>query len=770
MVVPFRRVQPSRAARRCAGAWFLIFPLLLGGVSTPASATPEVFEGEYIVRLPRRAALSAAGATEETMPPSLRVQKELGDLTLVAPATAPLSLSSSSARRIVRFNPADSFCATLMKQGTVSLCEPNYVLRASVVPNDPSFGNLYGLREAAMNAEDAWEVTTGSREVVVAIIDTGIDYRHPDLKANLWTNTGEIPGNGRDDDGNGYIDDVHGMNALNRSGDPLDDNGHGTHVAGTIGAVGDNGLGVVGVNWQVSLLGLKFLDAEGAGGLADAIEAIDYMIALKQRGVNIRVSNNSWGGGGFSRALHDAIARARDAGIIFVAAAGNEGSDNDQYPSYPASYELSNVVSVAAIDADLNLASFSNFGAGEVDIAAPGVGILSTVPGGGYASYSGTSMATPHVAGLLALLLAHEKSLTTDGALSRLYSTGTSIPSLSGVIRTGRMANAARALRPGSTPPDTVPPTPEPIPCEYEATLDSGPIDSAADGGEVILQVDEFDWAEVPLPFAFPFHGRAVRSVKLSPNGVLYLQGGVPLFDYENGAAAPPLAIAALQTDWIPALGSHGVRIAVAEDRATFYWSGEHYWARGAGTMHARLTLEASGRVRSSINFETAALEEVVASQATMGIGAGPEGSGKATWGANSPRIRDGTRVVYTPQCRNGSDHAAVSSIALRAQGRGGAQLEAGRRFTATLAGSGSGSVLLGTMIGRRVCERSVPIELTGGDAVISGRVPPSRLTLFSGNVVASSKVRRPSRQARRVSASTARLCERLTASIRPLR
>ena len=235
---------------------------------------------------------------------------------------------------------------------------------------------------------------------MVAIIDTGIDYTHPDLAANIWTNPGEIAGDGIDNDGNGYVDDVHGYDFVNNDGDPMDDHFHGTHTAGTVGAVGNNGVGVTGVNWQVKLMALKFLGASGSGSVSGAVSALEYAVTM-----GVRLSNNSWGGGGYSQALYDAIKNSQVIGHVFVAAAGNSGVNSDLQPAYPASYDLDNIISVAAIDSSDNLASFSNRGVVTVDLAAPGVAVLSTVLGGGYASYSGTSMATPHVTGAAALAL-----------------------------------------------------------------------------------------------------------------------------------------------------------------------------------------------------------------------------------------------------------------------------------------------------------------------------------------------------------------------------
>ncbi|NBT14718.1 MAG: subtilase, partial [Planctomycetia bacterium] len=298
----------------------------------------------------------------------------------------------------------------------IAAVEPDFAIAPTALPNDPSFSRLWGLRNvgqpaaagvADIRAETAWNTTTGSRNVVVAVIDTGVDYTHPDLAANIWTNPREIAGDGIDNDGNGLVDDLRGWDFANNDANPMDDNGHGTHVAGTIGATGNNGAGVTGVNWAVSILPLKFLTASGSGSTSSAIAAVNYATQMRRDfGVNIVATNNSWGGGGFSSILRDAIDAGGRAGILFVAAAGNDGANADVTPQYPASYPGTSIISVAATTRDNTLASFSNYGLTSVDVAAPGSGIYSTVPGNAYATYSGTSMATPHVAGTVALLAA----------------------------------------------------------------------------------------------------------------------------------------------------------------------------------------------------------------------------------------------------------------------------------------------------------------------------------------------------------------------------
>jgi serine protease len=349
----------------------------------------------------------------------------------------------------------------LRNDPAIQYVEPNYIQHAFATPNDPRFNELYGLHntgqtggtaDADIDAVEAWDNSVGSRSVVVAVIDTGVDYNHPDLAANIWTNPGEIPGNGLDDDANGVIDDVHGFNAITNGGNPLDDNQHGSHCSGTIGGVGSNGVGVAGVNWEVSIMAIKFLSASGSGTTADAIEGIDYAVGRKNAGVNLRVLSNSWGGGGFSQALADSITAANTANMLFVAAAGNAGTNNDTTPSYPASYDIPNVVSVAATDRSDALASFSNFGATSVDLGAPGVNILSTTPSNTYSVFSGTSMATPHVAGVAALVLSANGTLSTAELKAVLLTSGDSKPSLAGKTLTGKRLNAASALAAAGPP------------------------------------------------------------------------------------------------------------------------------------------------------------------------------------------------------------------------------------------------------------------------------------------------------------------------------
>jgi hypothetical protein len=336
----------------------------------------------------------------------------------------------------------------------VLYAEPNYILHLTAkpnltaTPNDPSFGNLWGLTK--ISAPSAWNVTTGNSNVVVGILDTGFDYTHPDLSANIFNNPNECVSNGVDNDGNGYEDDCHGIDVVNGDSDPMDDNNHGTHVAGTIGAVGNNSIGVVGVNWNVKMLSCKVFDANGSGSTDDAVDCLQYFQFMKNHGVNIVATNNSWGGGDFSQALYDAIDAQRQSDILFIAAAGNGdafgiGQNNDAIPLYPCNYYLPNIICVAATTSNDSKAGFSNYGRHSVHVGAPGASILSTVAGGGYSSASGTSMATPHVAGLAALLKARslDQNLNWDWrAIKNLILTGgNTVKSMTNTI-SGKRINA----------------------------------------------------------------------------------------------------------------------------------------------------------------------------------------------------------------------------------------------------------------------------------------------------------------------------------------
>ncbi len=427
---------------------FAIALLAFASVVTHAETQPEAVPGEYVVRLkPQMSTMSqkslaqALGAFVKSTIPSQNI----------VVVKRPVFETTLSAVKTLALNPL------------VDIAEPNYIYRMNKLSNDPMFGQLWGLKNVGQNdpkgqvgvagvdigAEQAWDIETGSDKTVVAIIDTGIDFTHPDLVDNLWTNQAEANGvAGVDDDNNGVIDDIHGYNAITGTGNANDDQGHGSHCAGTIGARGDNGIGVVGVNWNVKFMAVKFLSASGGGSLEDAVKAIDYATKM-----GAKIMSNSWGGGGFSQALLDVIKKTNDAGAVFIAAAGNDNNNNDTRPSYPATYNVPNMISVAAIDNKGNRASFSSYGKKTVHVGAPGVNIMSST-GGKYESFSGTSMATPHVAGIAALVLSHEPTLTNLELKNRILQTARPIAGLKGKTVTGGLVNAFNALTNKTPEPD----------------------------------------------------------------------------------------------------------------------------------------------------------------------------------------------------------------------------------------------------------------------------------------------------------------------------
>lgn len=356
--------------------------------------------------------------------------------------------------------------ATLVSQYSklpeVEYAEPNYDIEIDegegplepILPHDPQFNDQWALANsgqrggkqgADISATIAWATTTGSDKVVVAVLDSGVDYTHEDLFENMWLRPDDMPP--YEDSELGVIDDEHGFNAIDTASDPMDDNGHGTHCAGIIGAEGENDIGIAGVNWKVQIMPLKFMNAGGFGTTKDAIEAINYVIERKKAGVNVRIISASWGSTQRSRALEDAIRKAYENDILFVAAAGNATANNDRTPHYPSSYNVPNVISVAALDRHDELASFSNYGAKSVAIAAPGVDILSTWLGNAYEEKSGTSMATPVVAGVAALVLAEHPRMSVDDLKKKLLASTDPIVALKGKTVTGGRIDAAKAVQ-----------------------------------------------------------------------------------------------------------------------------------------------------------------------------------------------------------------------------------------------------------------------------------------------------------------------------------
>lgn len=773
--------------------------------SEGASGLVSVYPGEYVVTLrkresPERGEIAAMAFSDDISNYGEVLQRINSHTVLVASPAARLSEAhpTAIASLSATLSAEDAFCKDLLARKIASSCSPNYQLRISDLPvNDPLSSSLWGLSsDRGVDVARAWSRTTGSSDVVVAVIDTGIDYTHPDLMENIWTNPGEIAGNGIDDDANGYIDDVHGVNtslsAFNRA-NPFDDNGHGTHVAGTIGAIGNNNEGVVGINQHIRVMALKFMDATGAGRLSDAISAINYMVDMKlTHGVSIVASNNSWGGGAYSIALESAITRAKEAGIIFVAAAGNSTIDVDLYPSYPSSYEVSNVVSVTAVDQNGNLAWFANRGTEGVDIAAPGVDILSTAPGGRYVVYSGTSMATPHVVGLLGLLFAAEPTITMDEAIARLYESGRSSPTLfdaqSGrpLIRTGRIANAGRLL---ANETERLPVLDDGSPpCGYTfqvANVASGDgIDRSADTSPIVNQEDEGGFYRLSLPFKFPFFRTSTDTLYLSPNGVVYLREPLAV-DYEVAARAPNNSIAAFQSDLTPRAANQGVRVYSQADRVTISWRSEHYGLFGAGPIAVRLTIFSTGVIKSSISFEYAR-DPISVSRAVLGNPfSSPESPPLGLVGASAHSSRFSSTlnlldaqkqlveksdvalnlsVVMAPTCFEAStikteESPRVSNIRVKVS-------RDKRIMRLALSGAGSGKIPLSVAVQNKGCSEYAWADLVDGRARLTGRIPRgvSKIKIKSGSaqgVVSLNKI-----TTRSSSTQVSQMCSRLVRAL----
>ncbi len=359
-----------------------------------------------------------------------------------APQTCIVSLRSTKEDRL------RNAIADFQRAKAVSYAEPDTIIYPIGMPDDTDFSELWGLHntgqsegtpDADIDAPEAWDLSSDASKVLIAVLDTGIDYEHPDLKANIWTNPGEIAGNCVDDDGNGYIDDVHGYDFDDLDGEPMDTHGHGSHCAGTIGAVGNNGTGVTGVCWNAKIMAAKILD--GGGGTSDAVEALYYATSM-----GAKVTSNSWGTGSFVEALYDAVEHARDNGVLFIAAAGNSSDNLDTDPIYPAAFDLDNVIAVAAVDHNDELADFSCYGATTVDLGAPGVEIYSTAPDNDYRTMSGTSMATPHVAGACALYWSFLQGESYSDVKTRLLNQTDPLSSLSGKTVSGGRLNLCNLM------------------------------------------------------------------------------------------------------------------------------------------------------------------------------------------------------------------------------------------------------------------------------------------------------------------------------------
>jgi Ca2+-binding RTX toxin-like protein len=557
-----------------------------------------------------------------------------------------------------------------------------------LTPNDTSYASLWGLEntgqsggtvDADIDAASAWDHTVGDRSVVVAVIDTGVDYNHPDLAENIWTNPGEVAGDGIDNDGNGFVDDIHGWDFANDDNDPMDDHNHGTHCAGTIGAVGNNAKGVVGVNWNVSIMAMKFLTASGSGYDSDAVASLNYVAMMSDRGTNVRATSNSYGGGGYNSQMASAITTQRDLGILFIAAAGNAAANNDVVANYPSNYDLDNVIAVAATSRTDALASFSNYGATTVDLAAPGVSILSTTRNNTYSTFSGTSMATPHVAGAAALAWSLQPDVAYDDIRDAIFAGVDPIASLNGIVVTGGRLNANNTLN------YLLQNSLDPPPNYLWRDTDYESIDLVAGDPGVIQVLDNQDDDFAPLDLAgnsFTFHGTTYSgnaALFVSSNGLITFDSGFANAVNSNLVLSPSQAAIAPYWDDVRT-DIDGLDLVLARfddtggdsapDRLIIEWSdvGHYPTSPSAVTFQAILELNTQstdGEIRYNyvdLNFGDSLLDN--GRSGTVGLkAAGQQGSPRSLVARNNgvhPLIGDG-KAILLERVRPQASFVAVS-------------------------------------------------------------------------------------------------------------
>lgn len=552
--------------------------------------------------------------------------------------------------------------ARYQHSGHVTTAELDIMFQADAMPNDPrlvngdqwhlnNFGQGGGLSDADIDAPEAWNVQNSASNIIVAVIDTGIRLTHQDLAANLWTNPGEIAGNGVDDDGNGIVDDVHGINAtnaVNNTGIPNDDStvGHGTHVAGIIGAVGNNGLGGSGVAWRVKLMACKFLNQDGQGSLSGLLDCFDYAKAKGAKVVNCSFTVSP--GDLLPQELtifSTAISSLQSNGIVVVAAAGNSGANNDVSPNYPASFVMDNVISVAATTRTDGLWFASNFGATSVHLGAPGASILSTRNrnDADYDLLSGTSMATPCVAGAVALLRARFPSFTHQQIISRLLGTVDPIPALAGRCTTGGRLNLARALGTGDF-------TNQPIAFSWVATNGMTPLTLTDNGVSTALA----------LPFPFSFYGRDRTAIFVGANGLIGFTNtglGVSVNTDLGVVTAPNAMLCPFWDNLNPALGGRvwfGTDGVTPNRRAVVTWADVPQADTSGG--QTRFTLQAilheGGRIAFQyLNVATGNLSYVFGNSATIGV-EDDTGSLVSRYSFNGfpASVTNGQAILFVPQ------------------------------------------------------------------------------------------------------------------------
>ncbi len=761
----------------------LLFVVLQIGLLVSFDVKAEkVVDGEFVIETFTKLQSSVFNSNSDLSLYGLKISSEIDSKVKVInkkktalKATSGVDVGSKIYREVTQEDY--TFCDDLVKNGIVKSCSPNFQIKINSTPNDPRFDEQWGLGTyPGIEAATAWNVTTGSKEVVVAILDTGIDYKHPDLIPNLWVNNAEIPGNGVDDDNNGYIDDVYGMSAIEKEGNPYDKNGHGTHVAGIIGASADNNIGVAGINWNVKLMSCRFLDEDGVGNLSGAIEALNYAVAMKKRGVNVVVVNNSWGGNGYSSSLHNKVVEAIQNGISVVAAAGNESVNNDITPTYPANFEVDEVISVAALNKNQDLASFSNYGAKTVDIAAPGVSIISTYKDQSYRSMSGTSMATPFVSGAVALLKSIEPNLSPAAVKSRLLESGTVINTLSNVTSSGRTLNLKRLVFGEGESIEKDGPTSS---CSYGLDAGSFTPYKLTNTDTFLMDDDEVDeYKTISLPFKFPFFAGKYSTVTVSPNGVAYFQG-YQTFDYRNAETAPAYSIAALHTDiYYPETGVDAVRVAGDENHYTISWIGNNFQNSFYGRFAAHLTLYPSGQIDLAYDFDSDEQAAKIARTATVGI-RGANETESVTYSYNQALLYQDTKIRFLANCGTPTqdpqepivtppekEKLAVSKLqisALNARGKVVKMAIPNQKILLNVKGEGTGEINLNVLLNDRVCASPLTVKLNSGNSSKKLRLPNAvkrynNITV-SHQTLKSNKLRIKSSSAKARSAQFAKDC-----------
>lgn len=746
--------------RRIAVA--ILFSIPLAVQIALAQELALVAPGQVVVDYPQQSTMHQAFGFKKPLIAGLSELQKFGQRSAVLGPSGVISSISTEPTPMPLTNEL-SKCDELLATGMVLRCSPNYYYSTTATPNDPLYSSQIDDSLGLIKAAQGWDIRTDASSVVVAVLDTGVDYNHPDLAANIWTNPGEIPGNGIDDDANGYVDDVHGINAITGSGNPMDDNFHGTHVAGTIGAVGNNGIGVTGIAWNARIMALKWLDSGGGGWLTDVMEALDYALAMKNRGVNLRVTNNSWGGGGYTSLLQSRINALKEAGVVFVAAAGNSGSNNDMDPTYPANYD--NAVSVLSTKVRDEPSSFSCFGATTVDIGAPGDYIRSTIPGGGYGYLGGTSMATPHVVGALALLFAKEPSLTVNQAVERLLATGDPVPILEGITVSGRRLNLANLLS------NTRPPSPTYTECQY--TVEQIPYDPPTGFSSVARTIPRpnSDWSpereSVSLPFQFPFYDGTYNSVWISLNGMVYFVDpvGRARDDWHWTELGWPRSIAPLHnpnfydanlnTQFQPdGPEAKGVRVLSSPERFDVEWIVTY--AESPEKIEIVLSLFPDGRIESYTSVPSARLAYRMRQNTLVGIRGGgasdanilsfrgfpivmgrdqgfayTRGACSAAQATPTPAATPTPTPTPTPTATpvrtpTPTPPPIIANLSL-ADRRGTTTLKAGAQFFVGVYSSRAGELPLTFELNGTLCAGSVTLSLIAGDNNYTGRFPTLR-------------------------------------------